>query len=77
MHPDIIRQLISQHEADLTASARRAGLASSIRKAARAQRRGASQHVELPVIPDYVDGAFSKEIPAQRQPVFPADRTAA
>jgi hypothetical protein len=66
MHPDILRELISQHGRELREQAHRAAMARTAGRARRAARRGAARPGEasdvaipaLPLIPDYVDGSF-------------------
>ena len=60
MHPEIMRELHSQHHHDLQQRAHRAHLARTVSRALRALRRGSHQADEfvVPAIPDYVDGSF-------------------
>jgi hypothetical protein len=60
MHPDMARDIIRQHTADMRAQARRDKDARTARAAARAERRRAQAQVDavIPPIPDYVDGTF-------------------
>jgi hypothetical protein len=69
MHPDIMREVVSQRVAERHAAARQASVVRALRKAIRAQRN----HNEtpdafvVPAIPDYVDGSFrGAEVPDQR-----------
>ncbi len=73
MHPEILRELISQRSREMQARAHRANLARMVSRAVRAERRGISVPDEAdgfaaPAIPDYVDGSFR---------VTPADDQAA
>jgi hypothetical protein len=60
MHPYLILELARERTADRHEAARRAGLRRALRKAARAQRGHVAPDVavDLPPIPDYVDGTF-------------------
>jgi hypothetical protein len=60
MHPDMIRELISQRASESRAAASQARLARSARKLHRAQRDLAevADTFVIPSIPDYVDGMF-------------------
>jgi hypothetical protein len=63
MHPDILRDLVSQHGRELQQQAHRATVAHTESRARRVLRRGHVSHNEaaspaLPAIPDYVDGSF-------------------
>ena len=60
MHPDMARDIVRQHIADMRAQARRDKEARSARAAARAARQRAKAQVNavVPPIPDYVDGTF-------------------
>lgn len=60
MHPDMARDIIRQHQADMRAQARRDKDAKTARAAARAARHRAKAQVNavIPPIPDYVDGTF-------------------
>jgi hypothetical protein len=69
MHPDILRELISQRGRELQEQAHRAATARTASRARRAMRRGsagpdeagdiaASALAVFPAIPDYVDGSF-------------------
>ena len=60
MHPEIMRELHSQHHHDLQQRAHRAHLARTVSRALRALRRGSHRADEfvVPAIPDYVDGSF-------------------
>ena len=78
MHPDILRDLISQHGRELQEQAHRAAVGQAESRARRAMRRGHVSQDEatspaLPAIPDYVDGSFrttgdaaSGRVPAAR-----------
>jgi hypothetical protein len=78
MHPDILRELISQHGRELQEQAHRAAVGQTESRARRALRRGHVTGDEatspaLPAIPDYVDGSFrttgdeaSGRVPAAR-----------
>ena len=78
MHPDILRDLISQHGRELREQAHRAAVGRIESRARRALRRGHASPDEatspaLPAIPDYVDGSFrttgdeaSGRVPAAR-----------
>ena len=61
MHPEIMRQLHTEHSRDLRERAHRAGLARTARRALRALRHtgvAEADEVVVPAIPDYVDGSF-------------------
>jgi len=60
MHPDMAREIIRQHSAEMRAQAKRDNDARRARQAARKHRdRAASTtDVVIPPIPDYVDGTF-------------------
>jgi hypothetical protein len=62
MHPEILRELHSQHNRDLQQWARRAQLARTVSRTLRAMRRGThvaeADEFVVPAIPDYVDGSF-------------------
>jgi hypothetical protein len=61
MHPEIMRQLHTEHSRDLRERAHRAGLARTARRALRALRRtrpAGADEFAVPAIPDYVDGSF-------------------
>ena len=57
MHPDVMQELAIQRGREMRARAREARLARRIRKQMRSRTAAAVVQV-LPVIPDYVDGAF-------------------
>ena len=62
MHPEIMRQLHTEHSRDLRERAHQALVARTARRTLRALRRHghqaeANEHV-VPAIPDYVDGSF-------------------
>jgi hypothetical protein len=61
MHPDMIRELISQRASESHAVARQARLVRSARKLRRAQRDLAevADTFVIPSIPDYVDAMFT------------------
>jgi hypothetical protein len=62
MHPEILRELHSQHNRDLQQRAQKAQLARTVRRTLRAMRRGThvaeADEFVVPAIPDYVDGSF-------------------
>jgi hypothetical protein len=60
MHPEILRELSSQHGADMRDQAHRAGLARMASRARRARRHGlsAADKFAAPAIPDFADGSF-------------------
>ena len=62
MHPEILRELHSQHNRDLQQRAQRAQLARTVSRTLRAMRRGThvaeADEFVVPAIPDYVDGSF-------------------
>jgi len=60
MNPYLMREVARQRTAERHEAARQAGLRRALRKAARARRGqdAAASAVELPPIPDYVDGTF-------------------
>jgi hypothetical protein len=64
MHPEILREIVSQHGRELREQAHRAARARTAGQARRAaRRRAADLAVEtagpvIPAIPDYVDGSF-------------------
>jgi hypothetical protein len=62
MHPEILRQIVAQHDRDLREQAHRAVTARAAGRALRALRRGArlaeADGFAVPAIPDYVDGSF-------------------
>ena len=62
MHPEILRELHSQHNRDLRERAHRAQLGRTVRRTLRAMRRGThvaeANEFAVPAIPDYVDGSF-------------------
>jgi hypothetical protein len=77
MHPEILRELHSQHNRDMQQRAQRARLGRTVSRTLRALRRrtataGADEFV-VPAIPDYVDGSFrttgdqtTSQVPAGR-----------
>jgi hypothetical protein len=62
MHPEILRELHSQHNRDLRERAHQARRARTVIQALRAMRRGThvaeADEFVVPAIPDYVDGSF-------------------
>jgi hypothetical protein len=62
MHPEILRELHSQHNRDLQQQAHQARRARTVVQALRAMRRAthvaAADEFAVPAIPDYVDGSF-------------------
>jgi hypothetical protein len=60
MNSTLMLEVARQRTADQHEAARKAGQRRALRKALRAQRNHAAQAaaVELPPIPDYVDGTF-------------------
>jgi hypothetical protein len=63
MHPEILRELTTQHGRDLREWAHRAQLGRTVSLGRRAMRRSARHLAEadalvVPAIPDYVDGSF-------------------
>lgn len=60
MHPDLMMEIARQRTAERYEAARQAGQRRALRKAARARRGHATAPiaVDLPPIPDYVDGTF-------------------
>jgi hypothetical protein len=81
MHPDILRDLVSQHGRELREQAHRSMLARTASRARKAARRGGAGAdaagacfvTALPAVPDYVDGSFrtagdeaSRRVPAAR-----------
>ena len=71
MHPDIMREVASQRDAERREAARNARTARELRKAIRAQRDRAEapDTFVVPAIPDYVDSTFhaaENGVPAQR-----------
>jgi hypothetical protein len=64
MHPEILRELVSQHERDLRRQAHQATLARTAGRGRRAGRRHAADLAAeaagpaIPAVPDYVDGTF-------------------
>ena len=88
MHPEILRELHSQHNRDLRERAHRAHRARTAIQALRAMRRGThvaeADEFVVPVIPDYVDGSFQTtgdqaagSAPGKGQSQVPAARHAA
>jgi hypothetical protein len=77
MHPEILRELTSQHGREMRDRAHRAGLVRIASRARRARRHGLAEADEFvaPVIPDYVDGSFRVE-PGQPSPVPTSGRAA-
>jgi hypothetical protein len=84
MHPEILRELHSQHNRDMQQWAQRAQLGRTVRRTLRAMRR--STHVAetdelvVPAIPDYVDGSFrttGDQAAGKAQGQVPAARHAA
>lgn len=64
MHPEILREIISQRGHDMQAQAHRARLARMASRTLRAARRGRTDEADelvIPAIPDYVDGSFRTE----------------
>lgn len=59
MHPDLMIEVNRQHINDMHSRARGAGLARSLRQAARA-RRGGKAVAGAPAIPDYVHEMFDE-----------------
>jgi len=76
-HPEILRELTSQHGREMRDRAHRAGLVRIASRARRARRHGLAEADEFvaPVIPDYVDGSFRVE-PGQPSPVPTSGRAA-
>jgi hypothetical protein len=60
MHPDLMAEVTRLRITDMRAQARDAGLARSLRRAARAQRSGKAAVADLPVIPDYIHEMFAE-----------------
>jgi hypothetical protein len=60
MHPEILRELISQRGREMRDQARRAALVRTASRAQRARRRGLAEPDEfvVPAVPDFVDGSF-------------------
>jgi hypothetical protein len=60
MHPEILRELSSQHGAEMRDQAHRTGLARMASRARRARRHGlsAADKFAAPAIPDFADGSF-------------------
>ncbi len=63
MHPEILRELTSQHGREMRDRAHRAGLVRIASRARRARRRGLAEPGETDefavlAVPDYVDGSF-------------------
>jgi hypothetical protein len=63
MHPEILRELTTQHGRDLREWAHKAQLGRTVSLGRRAMRRSARHLAEadalvVPAIPDYVDGSF-------------------
>ncbi|MGH3190170.1 MAG: hypothetical protein ACRDPY_40340 [Streptosporangiaceae bacterium] len=62
MHPEILRELTSQRGREMRARAHEAMLAAAASRAQRARRRGSAldeaDGLDIPAIPDYVDGSF-------------------
>lgn len=79
MHPDILRDLVSQHGRELQQQAHRSAVAHTESRVRRALRHGHVSQDEaaspaLPAIPDYVDGSFrttgdeaASQVPAARR----------
>jgi ribose 1,5-bisphosphokinase PhnN len=61
MHPDILRELISQRGREMREQAHRAGLARMIRSSRRVRDLRPDDEIVVPAIPDYVDGSFRTE----------------
>ena len=77
MHPEILRELITQRSREMQAQARRATLARMLR----AGKRGAvtpdeADKLVIPAIPDLVDGSFLT-VPADDQPASQPDQVPA
>jgi hypothetical protein len=77
MHPEIMRELHSQHHRDLQQRAHRAHLARTVSRALRALRHSTgvaeADGFVMPAVPDYVDGSFrttgdqvTSQVPAAR-----------
>jgi hypothetical protein len=83
MHPEILRELTTQHGRDLREWAHRAQLGRTVSLGRRAMRRSARHLAEadalvVPAIPDYVDGSFrAVEDQAEAASQVPAARGAA
>jgi hypothetical protein len=84
MHPEILRELHSQHNRDLQQRAHRAHLARTVSRTLRAMRRGThvaeADEFVVPAIPDYVDGSFQTtgdQAAGNKQGQVPAARHAA
>jgi hypothetical protein len=62
MHPEMLRQLINQHNRETIARVQEDRLASRISRALRSQRRhgqvAGHDNYAIPAIPDFVDGSF-------------------
>ena len=78
MHPEILRELVSQHGRELREQAHQATLARTAGHARRAARRHAADLAApvIPAIPDYVDGSF-RTTPDEAAGRVPAARRAA
>jgi len=82
MHPEILRELHSQHNRDLQQRAHRAQLARTVSRTLRAMRRGThvaeADEFAVPAVPDYVDGSFRTVSPTENEAGrVPAARPAA
>ncbi len=71
MHPDMMREVARQRDAERRDAARNASIARAARKAIRAQRARAEapDNFVAPAIPDYVDSTFhvaGEQVPVQR-----------
>ena len=61
MHPDILRELISQRSREMREQAHGARLARMIRSSRHVRDLPPDDEVVIPAVPDYVDGSFRTE----------------
>ena len=61
MHPDILRELISQRGREMREQAHRARLVRMSRRSRHVRDLPPDDEIVIPAIPDYVDGSFRTE----------------
>lgn len=61
MHPDILRELISQRGREMREQAHRARLVRMSRRSRHVRDLPPDDEIVVPAIPDYVDGSFRTE----------------
>jgi hypothetical protein len=61
MHPDILRELISQRGREMREQAHRASLVRMSRRGRHVRDLPPDDEIVVPAVPDYVDGSFRTE----------------